>query len=121
MGGGAYLNVGVSGWTPAGVNTVPAVLMEMLENDSLISFADDDRIADRGVASFGGVAMHAYEIRTPANGSFLQRTVWVGEKDGLPHRVERGGGTTLLTATYSEFNQQFAIEVPPGMHSATRY
>jgi outer membrane lipoprotein-sorting protein len=120
VGGGVYLNVGGAGWTPAGVNTALAVLMATLADDQLINFTNDDEITDQGSDVLGGVAMHKYEIRTPVNGSFLRRVVWVGAKDGLPYRVERNGGTSQLTATYSEFNKNFGIEVPPGMQPAAQ-
>lgn len=120
VGGGVYLNVGGAGWTQGGVNTTLAVLLVTLAEDRLINFTDEDEIEDQGGDTIDGVAMHKYEIRTPVNGSFLRRVVWVGAKDGLPHRVVRSGGTTVLTATYSEFNKEFGIEVPPDMQPATQ-
>jgi len=120
VGGGVYLNVGGAGWTPGGVNTTLGVLMVTLAEDRLINFTDDDEIADQGDETLDGVSMHKYEIRTPLNGIFLTRVVWVGAKDGLPHRVERNGGTTSLTATYSKFNQGFGIEVPANMQPGTQ-
>jgi outer membrane lipoprotein-sorting protein len=120
VGGGVYLNVGGAGWTQGGVNTTLAVLMVTLAEDQLISFTNDDEIADQGSDTLDGVAMHKFEIRTPVNGSYLRRVVWVGAKDGLPHRVERRGGTSTLTARYSEFGQDFGIAVPPSMQPATQ-
>jgi outer membrane lipoprotein-sorting protein len=121
VGGGVYLNPGKSGWTPAGVNPTLGVLMATLQEDRLLTFTEADELADRGVSLLDGASMHVYEIRTPVNGSSLRRLVWVGEKDGLPHHVERTGGIGKLTATYSGYNENFAIEVPPGMQPATQH
>ena len=121
IGGSTYLNVGNSGWSPAGVNPTLVVLMTMLRADRLISVGPEDTVTDEGADVLGGVAAHKYEIRTAVNGGALLRTVWIGVKDGLPLRVEREGGTSPLTATYSEFNQDFAIEPPPHAEPMTQH
>jgi hypothetical protein len=98
--GSSYLKVGNNDWVPSGVNTTLGVLLITLAEDLLITAKDADTVTDRGTVLLAGTVLRMYEISTPINGSFLRRTVWVGEKDGLPHRVERSGGITTLTADY---------------------
>jgi hypothetical protein len=121
VGGSVYLKVGKNDWVPSGVNTTLGVLLVTLEEDRFITFTDEDNVADKGTVFLAGTALHMYEISTPINGSFLRRTVWVGEKDGLPHRVERSGGVTTVTADYSRFNEDFGIEVPTNTQPVTQH
>jgi len=120
IGGNTYVNVRDAGWVPAGAGSTLLVLMQLVRDDSLITVGGDDTVTDEGTDTLNATPMRKYAISASANGVTFRRMLWVGEKDRLPHRVERFGYVTPLTAVYSAFNQDFGIETPAKVEPMTQ-
>ena len=87
------------------------------ETNTLAAVRETSAIAERvsgktvrfdGTETLGGKRMHVYDIEDPDGGGASER-IWIGTRDGYPHRIEQRDGAFASTATYSSFNQLFSV------------
>ncbi len=64
-----------------------------------------------GDATLHGDPMRVYEIAAPGRDATTGATerIWIGTRDGYPHRIEQRDGAFASTATYSSFNQLISV------------
>ena len=88
--------------------------------DPLAAVEDTTDIANRlngrtiaivGTQTLDGLPMHVYDLSAPPRNGFAGETerIWIGVKDGYPHKIVEHRGETESTAVYSSFNQLLSV------------
>lgn len=67
-----------------------------------------------GKEVFNGIPMLVYEVTYPRSTNVVPTKIWIGEDDGLPHKLERKSSAPMViyTEVYSDYDAYFSIEPP---------
>ena len=96
-------------WRRGRLTDAANALAAVRDTTAIADNARGKHVRFRGTESIHGVAMHVYDLDDPdGNGSRSER-IWIGDRDGFPHRIEQRNGALVSTGTYFDFDRVLSV------------